>query len=74
MSLQETSSPFTLQAVAVVLAAVDLIVISLRLYTRHVLGQSIKIDDWFALAGFVSSLELDIAGLELNLTFDRDSS
>lgn len=69
MSLQETSSPFTLQAVAVVLCALDLVVIALRLYTRHVLGQSIKIDDWFSVAAFVSLQP----GKALDLSDSQDS-
>ncbi|KAF2184616.1 hypothetical protein K469DRAFT_739271 [Zopfia rhizophila CBS 207.26] len=54
MELIETSSPSTLQAVIIFLTVLACIAIALRLYTRNVLGQNIKIDDWFSLIGFVS--------------------
>ena len=53
MELQETATPLTLQAIVIFLTVLDCVAISLRLYTRRVLGQSIKVDDWFALLAFV---------------------
>ena len=53
MRLLETSTPSVLQAVVILLTALGFVAVSLRLYTRTHLSQSIKIDDWFALAAYV---------------------
>jgi hypothetical protein len=55
-----TTSPTTLQVVIIFLTVLNCLVVGLRLYTRQFLGQTIKIDDWFAVAGYVFVLALTI--------------